>query len=98
MNNLVYNKISESYNLVALVIYFIQAGSHLLTALINPGIPLRKNYLPEYIKANNIDLNKKNPDLQICRLCNIIVHKNDLVSHCEECDLCCIGIKSYFDI
>jgi len=59
--------------------------------IINPGIPLRKNFLPEYIKKNRIDLNKKNPDFQICRLCNIIVHKNDNVSHCEECDLCCVG-------
>lgn len=58
----------------------------------NPGIPSRKSYLPEYIKLNNIDLNKKNPDLQICRLCNIIVHKKEMVSHCEECDICCIGI------
>jgi len=91
MNNFVYGKISENYTFIALIIYMFQAFSHLLTALINPGIPSRKNYLPEYIKANNIDLNKKNPDLQICRLCNIIVHKNEMVSHCEECDICCIG-------
>ncbi len=96
MNNFVYKTISESYNLVAFVIYFVQAISHLLTALLNPGIPLRKNFLPEYIKLNGIDLNKKNPDLQICRLCNIIVHKSDMVSHCEECDLCCVGIKIFF--
>lgn len=77
--------------MVGLIIWMIQAISHLTTSLINPGIPSRHNYLPEYIKENKIDLNKKNPDLQICRLCNIIVHKYDNVSHCEECDLCIIG-------
>jgi len=96
MNYLVYNKISESYSLVALVIYAVQAVSHLLTVLLNPGIPLRKNFLPEYIKANGIDLNNKNPDLQICRLCNIIVNKKEMVSHCEECDLCCVGIYYFY--
>lgn len=89
---MVYNKINENYYLIALIIYITQAVSHILTVLLNPGIPKRKNFLPEYIKVNGIDLNKKNPDLQICRLCNIIVHKKEMVSHCEECDLCCIGI------
>lgn len=69
----------------------LQALSHLLTALINPGIPTRKNSMQEFVKVNKIDLSKNNPDLKICRLCNIIVHKDDNVSHCEDCDICILG-------
>jgi len=83
---------NNTYHLISSIIWGVQFFSHLLTACINPGIPSRKNFLPEYIKENKINLNEKNPNLQICRLCNIVVNKNDDVSHCEECDVCVIGI------
>ena len=82
----------DLFHLISTIIWLIQFFSHLLTACINPGIPSRRNFLPEYIRENNINLNKKNPNLQICRLCNIVVDKKEDVSHCEECDVCIIGI------
>ena len=81
----------DLYFLISTIIWIIQFISHLLTACLNPGIPSRKNFLPEYIRENNINLNKKNLNLKICRLCNIVVNKKDDVSHCEECDVCVIG-------
>ena len=92
MSFYVYYKINDNYYIFATVFWIIQFVSQLFTALMNPGIPSRQNYLPQYIKVNKIDLNKKNPDLKICRLCNIIVHKDKEVSHCEDCDICILGI------
>jgi hypothetical protein len=81
----------SSFFIISTIIWALQFFSHISTALINPGIPSRNNFLPCYIKENKINLNEKNPNLQICRLCNIVVNKDDNVSHCEECDLCVIG-------
>jgi hypothetical protein len=82
---------NSTYHLISNCIYLIQFFSHILTSFLNPGIPSRKNFLPNYVKENNINLNDENPNLEICRLCNIIIDKNDNVSHCEECDICIIG-------
>ena len=45
---------NNTYHLISSIIWGVQFFSHLLTACINPGIPSRKNFLPEYIKENKI--------------------------------------------
>jgi hypothetical protein len=81
---------------ISTIIWIIQFFSHLSTALLNPGIPSRRNYLPDFKKENNIDLTKKNNDYKICKICNIIVNEKDNVCHCEDCDICIIGIFILF--
>ena len=88
MNHYIEN---DTYHYTSLIIWLIQFISHILTSTLNPGIPSRKNFLPIYVKKNNINLCEDNSKIQICRLCNIVVDTKDGVSHCDQCDLCIIG-------
>lgn len=62
--------------------------SFLLTVIVNPGIPERKYYYPNYIK----NINKENEsEYTLCKKCNIITPKELDVSHCYYCDVCVIN-------
>ncbi len=77
---------------MGVTIYLSQTISHLLTALMNPGIPSREHYVTNYVKETSINLKRKKENgYKICRICNIIVHDRRNVSHCEECNICCEG-------
>ena len=83
--------------------FIIHAFSHLLTILLNPGIPGRQFYNKKSINING------NMELIECKKCNIIVHKSLDVYHCNICGVCvlnydhhsfwmgkCIGRNNWF--
>ena len=68
------------------LVFIIHSISHLITIIINPGIPSRK-YYSKFIKQNN------NGDYNLfeCKKCNIIIPKELNVEHCYNCGVCIIG-------
>ena len=67
------------------VIFIIHSFSHLITIIINPGIPNRKYYI-KFLK----DRDDRDYNLFECKKCNIIVPKEMNVSHCYNCGVCVI--------
>jgi hypothetical protein len=96
-----YDKISYNYKLTSLVIYIIQLSSYTYTFLKNPGIPKKELEILDINNNNdhlyvNLSLNetlKEIKDHKICRICNIIIHKNINTNHCIDCDVCIEGIN-----
>jgi hypothetical protein len=76
-------------------VYFIQVSSHMLTSLVNPGIPSKENICPADV-ASNGKVNVANiagyENHKYCKTCNILVPNNRNVNHCDECDICIEGI------
>jgi hypothetical protein len=67
------------------------------TTIINPGIPHRNNYLSTEIIhsiSQNIlyNTNFNFDKYRICKDCNILIEKEDHVTHCDECKICIQGI------
>ena len=58
---------------------------HLITYLINPGIPDRK-----YYSKLRKDYDSRDYNLHECKKCNIIVPKDLNGFHCHQCDVCVI--------
>ncbi len=72
------------------ITFFIYFFSHLLSIIINPGIP--SFY---YIKMNNeikiknkIEKNFELIKFNICKKCNCTIRFKDKVKHCLICDIC----------
>jgi hypothetical protein len=94
----IYSNPKTSYILkyLGLSIYFFQFLSHVLTAVMNPGIPSRERYISNYVqerekKMNQVLLKIRKEGYKICSKCNIVVPGSDCVSHCEDCDICIEG-------
>jgi hypothetical protein len=90
--NLVYRELPLVFSILGISIYLSQIISHLLTAVINPGVPSREYFISSYVKEKALSL-KSNRDsgYKICKICNIIVHERKNVSHCEDCNICVEG-------
>ena len=86
----IYSNIYQSMKLFTTVLYLIVFSSHLIIFLFNPGIPSKKHHAGNYKKSNeyiNLPDNKKK-NIKYCEICNIIVLDEDLVEHCDDCNIC----------
>lgn len=79
------------FSILSSILYFLQIVSHMITALINPGLPSRDHYITTYVKIKALNLSLKNDGYKICKVCNICVHSRKNVSHCQDCDVCVEG-------
>lgn len=66
--------------------FIIHAVSHLITIIINPGIPNRK-YFSKFFNGNN----NSNLNLYECKKCNIITPTSLNASHCYICGICVLN-------
>ncbi len=84
------------FRVIGSLLYIVHFFSHLLSLLINPGIPNKKNYITDeviQVIARNIDSNKELlKNYRKCELCNILVQTKNNVGHCEICNICVEGI------
>ena len=70
------------------MIYLTQLSSYTYCALINPGIPKRNMNL----ENNNIgEITKEIRNYRICKICNILMNKDENTCHCEDCGTCIEG-------
>ena len=61
----------------------------------NPGIPSKDNICPVEVAYNgkiNVDGTRGYENHKYCKTCNILVHNNRKVNHCDECNICIEGI------
>jgi hypothetical protein len=92
----IYPNIYYIFKYIGITIYLIQSISHIYTMLINPGIPNKNNYISDNVlqiiyanmKISGITFN----NYRNCKICNILVNKEDNVIHCDDCDICIKGI------
>ena len=78
--------LQRNYKLIKIVetiCFIIHSVSHLITIIINPGIPSRKFY-----SKLRKDYDSRDYNLFECKRCNIIVPKELNISHCYHCDVC----------
>ena len=61
--------------------------SYSYTALINPGIP--KNCLD--IDGDLKESLKDIKNFRICKVCNVIMNKDQNTMHCDDCNACIEG-------
>lgn len=75
---------SRSYAFVlilGIVLSFIQLGTYLLTAIINPGLP-KSNY-------TRLALEKKTgSNYKKCKECNLWICRDTKAYHCYDCGVC----------
>jgi len=93
---LIYPKIYFVLKYIGLGIFIVQNLSQIYTSLINPGVPHKNNYISDSVmqiiyknmKLSGVSFNK----YRVCKICNILVNKDDYVIHCDECNICVEGI------
>ena len=91
----IYPKLYFLFKYFGLGIFLIQIITQLYTTMINPGIPNKNNYVSDSVMqiiTQNMKLSGLKFDkYRICKICNILVTKDDNVIHCEDCDICVKG-------
>lgn len=92
----IYPKMANVFCTISMLLYFTQILSHLITALVNPGIPSREHYIPTYVKIKALNLSVKNEGYKVCKVCNICIHSRKNVSHCSDCEVCVEGNNRVF--
>ena len=71
---------------LGIAIYILFFITHLITSLINPGIPPKKYFLENFsISQSDIE------HYIICKKCKIIMDLDKGTEHCIDCDICVIG-------
>lgn len=97
---LIYPKIHFAFKYIGLSIFIIQTLSQIFTMLINPGIPNKNNYISDSVMQiiyQNMKLSGLTFDkYRICKICNILVSKEDSVIHCDDCNICVKGTQTGF--
>ena len=91
----IYPNIYIGFKYFGISIFLIQVMIHLYTMLINPGIPNKNNYISENV-LQIIYMNMKMSGMtfdkyRTCKICNILVNKEDGVIHCDDCNICVKG-------
>ena len=67
-------------------IYILLVIFHLLTSLINPGLPPKKYFL-ENFKMDQSDMQ----NYIICKQCKLVMDLNKGTEHCIDCNICIMG-------
>jgi hypothetical protein len=69
-----------------ILVYILFIIFHLITSLINPGLPPKKYFL-ENFNMNQSDIQ----NYVICRRCKIVMDLDKGTEHCVDCDICVMG-------
>ena len=86
--------IHNFFLIIEYFLFYFQFIFHLITIFINEGIPEKKWFLNEELiknlcKNENLNQNFNFEKFQICKICNLLINKNNNVFHCEFCNICC---------
>ena len=85
-----WNFLSNNLKLIGIFLWLFQSVIYLITSLINPGTPTPEYYLENY------DLNKtKIKTFRICSKCKLVMDLSKGTEHCNECDICIMGINHH---
>ena len=85
-----WNKLSNNQKIIGIILYIFQSLIYLITCLINPGTPTPEYYLENY------DLNKtKIKTFRICSKCKLVMDLSKGTEHCNDCDICIMGINHH---
>ncbi len=91
----IYPRVFFVFKYIGLAIFLVQITSQVYTTLINPGIPHKNNYISDSVMQiiyKNMKLSGLTFDkYRICKICNILVNKDQDVIHCDECNICVEG-------
>ena len=71
---------------LGIAIYILLVLFHLLTSLINPGLPPKKYFL-ENFKMDQSDMQ----NYIICKQCKLVMDLNKGTEHCIDCNICVMG-------
>lgn len=72
-------------------------SSYSYTALINPGIPKNSFDIDGDVK----DSLKNIRNYRICKVCNVIMNKDENTMHCDDCNACIEGnlfLRNFFSL
>ena len=67
--------------------------SYIYTAMKNPGIP---GFEMELQNGNLKEVLKGIKNYKICKICNLIMNRNEGTGHCEDCGVCVEGKYLFF--
>ena len=70
--------------IILILSYLTFITSYIYTVLINPGIPEKIYYIPNFKHQKIGDIKKWNK----CTKCNILIPKKFKAVHCEYCEVC----------
>ena len=88
-----YESLFDSLKIIGIIIVFIQSLSYLIIFIMNPGIPPKELWIENYFKnrSNQSEIGS----YKICNICKIIMRTNDNTKHCEECNMCIMGLENH---
>ena len=71
---------------LGICLYILFVIFHLITSLINPGLPSKKYFIENFNMANS-----KIQNYVICKKCKVIMDLDKGTEHCIDCDICVMG-------
>ena len=72
--------------LLGIILYILFVIFHLITSLINPGLPTKEYFLEIFNMENS-----KIKNYVICKKCKVIMDLDKGTEHCVDCDICVMG-------
>ena len=86
--------IHSFFSFIEYFLFYFQFIFHLITVFINEGIPEKKWFLSDELIKNlcrneYLNQNFNFEKFQICKICNLLIFKNQNAFHCEFCNICC---------
>ena len=76
----------KSILIIGIIIYILFVFFHLITSLINPGLPTKDYFLENFNMAES-----KSENYVICKKCKVIMDLDQGTEHCVDCDICVMG-------
>ena len=80
------NFLEKSILIIGIIIYILFIFFHLITSLINPGLPTKDYFLENFNIAES-----KSENYVICKKCKVIMDLDKGTEHCVDCDICVMG-------
>ena len=80
------NFLEKSILIIGIIIYILFVFFHLITSLINPGLPTKDYFLENFNIAES-----KSENYVICKKCKVIMDLDKGTEHCVDCDICVMG-------
>ena len=77
------NFLNKIILIIGIIIYILFVIIHLLTSLINPGLPTKEYFLENFNMSN-----PKVKNYVICKRCKVIMDLDRGTEHCVDCDIC----------
>ena len=86
-----FDSLPDPIKIMGIIIFLLQSLSYLIIFIMNPGIPPKELWIENYFK-NRSNQNEIG-SYKICNICKIIMRTNDNTKHCEECNMCIMGLE-----